>query len=794
MKPAKIRKQRLPTQSAQPPSRAATQRPPRSPATALRPSTSHRQRSPTASPLFTSAAPPPEDGELKGGWEAEELPAISPELLGAVEAMQARQRLAQFAQQQRGTRPDVGERSALEAIAELKRQHAEQLEEIECRFYAQQMAASYPSALQYGASTRDEERDEDDDEVEAEREGREEEEEEEEEKEMEEAAEEAVDAVGEWEEAKSDDSAAEVKRPNRRQAAAAEDDDDVSDSDGDRGRERPLRSTSPPLSAWSDVTADAAYHQRLTPSSTSRTAHSTADTPRRSSDRPHLRHTRADAEDSLVAKEEEEEKEALYQHRSPPSPSRSSRSPTRPSYLPPRRPAPRPATAGPFQIGARDAYEKWSRPLVERPAEEDCEQFRAKELPVHILGSQYEELRRAREQRSKERKRAERRRLYDSIQPFEFAASTELRRRRKGSGEEERKERNSDADAKRRPNTDDSSSEESARGSARRHVAFGLTTAGSVAAARPSTAPVGRDGRFVAREVPYHCQVPLLDTVVKREEDRRAEVRRQRAAYLASIAALPPRMQQHLQHKQGEEQRRAAEEARKARQHRAEHRRRWEEAQRSEEEGEAPLIPDFGRLHSEFARALQARKEERPSTRPRGFRFRATEKVLRRHRGKRAQREEEAQRRERERREAEDEERQRRELRRREAAEKFARPATASDALARRPRSAESEEAEAAGGTEAGGKGEGGAEGGAGRTLECAGEDGGEDQTTGGGGAAGTEGGGGAVEGGGAADEGEGTTKAAAAARTQQAEGGEGGGGEADAGAHPQSTESSGRG
>ena len=611
---------------------------------------------------------------------------LSPELLRAIEAMQAQQRMANFAHLQRfGKGNGVAAGSTeLEAIAQLKQRHAEYLEEIERRFYAQVMqstgADTAPRAGKWNEEDEDVERD-----AEREEENEEDDQEEEEEEEADAVAEEAEESLEEAREAKYDDSDAEEKashhRPplqprTRRQSSDAEEGDDAFDSPVDRRRQesqaaspRSHRSRTPPLSARSDLTAYTSPPQHRTPSSGSRTAHSTANSPRRASHVDSLQLHHPETSDAALAEEEEENVSQPARDRQ-----RVPASPYVPYSRPPRAPQ-RPSTAGPFKVSARDAYDKWSRPLVLHTADdEECEHFRAKELPVHILGSQYEDLRQAREQRSKERKRAERHRLYESIRPFEFAASTQLRRRRE-KGDEEEKEPNDEDDNRRlsrRSDSDSDSEQQSTRSKAgRRHVAFGMTTAGNATEVRPSTAPVGRDGRFVARDVPYNCSIPLLDTVVKREEERRAEVRRQRAAYLASIASMPPRMALHQAQKAEEAQRRAAEEQRRARHQREAHRRRREETQRSEDDGDLPLIPDFSRLHSEFARSLQKKKEEKPSTTPRAFRFRHTERVLGRHRSKKEAAEEERAQRERERRELQEEERQRRELRRRRAMEKF---------------------------------------------------------------------------------------------------------------------------
>ena len=208
-----------------------------------------------------------------------------------------------------------------------------------------------------------------------------------------------------------------------------------------------------------------------------------------------------------------------------------------------------------------------------------------------------------------------------------------------------------------------------------------------------------RDGRFVAKDVPYACTVELLDSVMKREEERRAEVRRRRSEYLTSIAALPPRMHRHMEAKRVEHRARTAEEERRFRAEREQRQRRWAESERRADEGES-LIPDFTRLHAEFAAELQLRKEEQPSTRPEAFRFRHTTRVIDRHRTSRQRKADEQQREQQLRREEEEHQRRRRELRRRRAAEKFLSSPSDAVAVSRGKSGGKGKEGEGKGGEE----------------------------------------------------------------------------------------------
>ena len=598
---------------------------------------------------------------------------VDPELLHAIEAMKAKQRTAQAALQHRLSAGAGGAQEALEAIAALKSQHAEYLEEIERKFYAFQMSGEITA----GAT------DDDFDHSNA-----------------------ADDRQGEHEPPqrypRSDDDTAEEEaevevrgqeqsRYHHRPSRGEPSEDRPSASK--RGSASSSRlSRSPPLSARSDLTAHAssAAARQPSPTSASQSSQSSATTPRSVDDRLQRHHTdrssrrdssRLHHDDRVSDREETKEEAPLHSPAYPPS------SPPRHPYLATRRPPQRPSTAGPFQLSARDAYERWTRPIVPRTTEVDsAEHFRAKEVP-NILGERYEGLRKAREQRSKERRRAERERLYQSIRPFEFSASTELQRRRKEQrGDDEEKEESEDREqpsrGRPRSGAQDSGTDSAYEGDSprksERHVAFGMTTAGTVA--RPQTAPSTSSRPFVARDVPYACQVPLLDTVLRQEEARRAEVRRQRAEFLSSIAKMPPRMQRHVQEKAREEQQRVAQQQRADRREREDRCRRWEAAERAAEEAGHSLIPDFSRLHAEFAQELQRRKEEHPGTRPRAFRFRHTERVIRRHRSKQQQRDEQRRIADDQRREKERDERDRRELRRRRAAEKFL-PAATADSL-----------------------------------------------------------------------------------------------------------------
>ena len=590
--------------------------------------------------------------------------SVDPEVVRALEEMQARQKVEAFALQHRAT---LGEGNVLDAIAALKQRHAEHFAEIERRFHAQRIEEEEASRSHPPAQHEATEEVEDVGDPVAEAEATDDVEEEEKEPDAREEEEQAERAANVEPRRSSRSTRRRHAPPQRADSGSAS----PASSTSPRSRRR---SRSPPLSARSDLTAYTSSTTRhFSPSSTSRSSHSTTITPRKASHSDGLQIHRPhpdNLQDSLETKQED-----LAIHHRPASPHLipSIHSPTSPAprRLAPSRPSQRPATAGPFRISARDAYEKWGRPIAPRPPSPPTSPFRAKDLPTHILTPQYDALMQSRDQRSKERRRVERERLYGSIQPFEFAMSRELQRRRrqeKGGeeGEEEKEEDGWEGKGQR-----SESSEVDVKSSNERHVAFGLTTSGSPAPPRPSTAPTSADGRFVARDVPYACSVELLESVLKRVEERRAEVRRRRSAYLTSIAALPPRMQRHTDAQRAAEHLRITTVQRHSHLARLQRQQRWAESERAADEGH-PLIPDFARLQSDFAAELQRRKgEQRPRTQPQAFRFRHTERVMERHRGRRQEREEERVREEGRRREEGEEERRRREVRRRRVAERF---------------------------------------------------------------------------------------------------------------------------